>query len=391
MEFVAPCHFGLEAVIRRELQGLGFSVTGTQDGRVSFAADNGPEGLVRANIHLRSAERVLLLVGRFHAVTWDELFEGIKALPWEEILPTDARFWVTKAVSVRSRLFSPSDIQRIVKKAMVERMKARSGSQVFPETGADYPLRVFLLNDEVSVCLDTTGESLHKRGYRKSNVAAPIAENLAAALLMLTPWRPDRILVDPFCGSGTFVIEAAMMAANIAPGIHRHFTAEQWENLVPPAVWKEARREAYASIDTGVQPDLQGYDIDPQAIEVAKISAREAGVEELVHLQVRDVADLHHRKKYGFILTNPPYGERLGAEDQAALTALYRTLGERYASLADWSMYVITSFPEAERAIGRKADRNRKLYNGMIETRFYQYFGAKPPRRMHASEEGSRE
>ncbi|MCR4762653.1 MAG: class I SAM-dependent RNA methyltransferase [Lachnospiraceae bacterium] len=386
VELIAPCHFGLEAVVKRELQGLGFSVTDTRDGRVTFAAkDTG--GIVRANLHLRSAERVLLRIGRFPARNWDELFEGVRALPWENWLPRDAKFWVTKAVSVRSKLFSPSDIQRIVKKAIVERMKERYRLERFPEDGESYPLRVFLMDDMVDVCLDTTGDSLHKRGYRKSNVTAPIAENLAAALLMLTPWRPDRILVDPFCGSGTFLIEAAMMAAHIAPGIGRSFTAQRWENLIPNEVWKECRREAYAAIDTEIETDLQGYDIDPQAIEVAKISAREAGVEELVHFQTRDVRALSHRKKYGFIVTNPPYGERLGAEDKESLEALYRVLGERYAALECWSMYVITSYPDAERAIGRKADKNRKLYNGMIETRFYQYFGPKPPRRGAASHE----
>ena len=382
--FVAPCHFGLEAVVKRELQGMGMEVTGTKDGRVFFTAADGPAALVRANIGLRSAERVLLEVARFRACDWDALFEGIRAVAWEDLIPKDARFWVTKAVSVRSKLFAPSTIQSIVKKAMVARLQMKYHLEHFPEDGVSMPLRVFILEDEVSVCLDTTGESLHKRGYRKNNVTAPIAENLAAALVMLTPWRADRILVDPFCGSGTFLIEAAMMAAHIAPGIHRGFTAEQWKHLVSESCWKDARREAYAAIRTDVETDLQGYDIDPQALEVARTAAEEAGVEDLVHFQVRDVADLSHRKKYGFLITNPPYGERLGAEDRETLYRLYRTLGERYRALEDWSMYVITSYPDAEKAIGRKADKNRKLYNGMIETRFYQYYGAKPPARNRA-------
>ena len=374
----APCHFGVEAVVKRELQSLGYEVTGTRDGRVDFRAD--PAGIVRADISLRTPERVLLRVGRFRAQTWDELFEGVKALPWEEYIPRDAKFWVTKAVSVRSRLFSPSDMQRIVKKAMVDRLALKYGLTHFPETGEAWPVRVFILNDEVDVCLDTTGDSLHKRGYRKNNVVAPVAENLAAALIMLTPWRADRILVDPFCGSGTFVIEAAMMAANIAPGIHRSFTAEKWENLLPERLWKEARKEAYAAIDTDVTADLQGYDKDPAAIDVARLAAEEAGVDELVHFQVRDVEDLSHRKKYGFIITNPPYGMRIGGDDDKALAELYRTLGERYRDLDDWSMFVLSAYPGTEKAIG-KSDKNRKIYNGMIETRFYQYFGAKPPAR----------
>ncbi len=374
----APCHFGVEAVVKRELQDLGYEITGTRDGRVDFRAD--PAGVAHADISLRTPERVLLRVGRFKAQTWDELFEGVKALPWEELIPRDAKFWVTKAVSVRSKLFSPSDIQRIVKKAMVDRMAVKYGLTHFPETGEPWPVRVFILNDEVDVCLDTTGDSLHKRGYRRTNVIAPVAENLAAALIMLTPWKADRILVDPFCGSGTFVIEAAMMAAHIAPGIHRAFTAEKWSNLFPENLWKEARKEAYAAIDTDVETDLQGYDKDPAAVDVARLAAEEAGVDELVHFQVRDVSDLSHRKKYGFIITNPPYGMRIGGDDDAALSALYRTLGERYRGLDDWSMFILSAYPGTEKAIG-KPDKNRKIYNGMIETRFYQYFGAKPPAR----------
>ncbi len=386
LELVAPCHFGLEAVVKRELQSLGFSVLGTTDGRVVFAGD--AAGIVRANIRLRSAERVLLRVGHLRVRTPDELFEAAQELPWEEYLPKDASFPVVKAVGIRSKLFAPQMIQRTVQKAAVLRMSRHYGMDHFPMDGASYPIRVFIMNDEADICLDTTGESLHKRGYRKSNVMAPIAENLAAALIQLTPWRADRILVDPFCGSGTFLIEAALMAANIAPGIHRSFTAEQWADLIPASCWKETRKEAYAAIDPDAETDLQGYDIDPQAIEVAKIAAREAGVEELVHFQVRDVADLSHRKKYGFLITNPPYGERIGAEDEKALFDLYRVLGERYRALDDWSMYLITSYPDAERAIGRKADKNRKLYNGMIETRYYQYFGAKPPRRSEHESSG---
>lgn len=371
---IAPCHFGLEAVLKKEIYDLGYEITSVQDGRVCFTGD--ADAIARANICLRSAERVLLEVGHFHATSFEELFEGTKALAWEEYLPFNARFWVTKASSVKSQLFSPSDIQSVMKKAMVERMKLHCHLEQFPENGAPYPVRVFLLKDEVSVCIDTTGESLHKRGYRKKQGEAPIAENLAAALLMLTPWKRDRILVDPFCGSGTFPIEAALMAADIAPGMRRSFTAEQWTNLIGRRVFLDVREEMEERVHTDIETDIQGYDIDPAVIEVARENARDAGVEHLIHFQARDVADLSHRKPYGFIVTNPPYGERIGSED--ALAALYRTLGERFRALPDWSMYVITSLVDAERYIGKKAAKNRKIYNGMIRTYYYQYPGRKP-------------
>ena len=376
-ELVAPCHFGLEAVLKREIYDLGYEITRVEDGRVTFTGD--AEAICRANLFLRTAERVLVQVGRFQATTFDELFEGTKALPWEEYLPKNAKFWVKKASSVKSKLFSPSDIQSIVKKAVVERLKGQYHIQWFEEDGAAYPLRVFLLKDEVTVTIDTTGESLHKRGYRTMAGAAPLSETLAASLIMLTPWHADRILVDPFCGSGTFPIEAAMMAANIAPGMNRDFLSQEWNSLVSKKVWYEVLEEANDLVDTDVQTAIQGYDIDEGVIAIARENARRAGVDKLIHFQRRPVAQLRHPKKYGFIITNPPYGERL--EDKKDLPALYTQIGEAYAALDDWSMYLITSYEEAERYIGRKADRNRKLYNGMIRTYFYQFLGAKPPKR----------
>ncbi len=381
-ELVAPCHFGLEAVCKREIYDLGYEITRVEDGRVSFAGD--AEAICRANLSLRTAERVLLLVGRFHAETFDELFEGTKALPWEQYLPKDARFWVKKASSIKSKLFSPSDIQAIVKKAIVDRLKEHYNVSWFEETGADYPLRVFLLKDEVMVTIDTTGESLHKRGYRTMAGAAPLSETLAAALIMLTPWHADRILVDPFCGSGTFPIEAALMAANIAPGLGREFLSQEWTNLIDKKTWYEACTEANDLIDRDVVTSIQGYDIDEKVIAIARENARRAGVEELIHFQARPVANLRHPKKYGFLITNPPYGERL--EDKKDLPALYKQIGEAFAALDDWSMYLITSYEDAERYIGRKADRNRKLYNGMIRTYFYQFLGPKPPKRPRMTE-----
>lgn len=376
-ELIAPCHFGLEAVLKREIYDLGYEITRVEDGRVSFTGD--AEAVCRANLFLRTAERVLIEVGRFYAGTFDELFEGVRALPWEDYLPKNARFWVKKASSVKSRLFSPSDIQSIVKKAVVERLKEHFSVEWFAEDGADYPLRVFLMKDEVVVALDTSGASLHKRGYRTQAGTAPLSETLAAALIMLTPWRAGRILVDPFCGSGTFPIEAAMMAAGIAPGMSRDFLSQKWNNLIPESLWCDCREEAQELIIPEPETVIQGYDIDGRVIAVARENARRAGVEKLIHFQQRPIAQMNHPKKYGFLITNPPYGERL--EEKEALPALYRQIGEAYERLEDWSMYVITSYEDAERCIGRRADKNRKLYNGKIRTYFYQFLGAKPPKR----------
>ncbi len=376
-ELIAPCHFGMEAVLKKEIVELGYDVSEVADGRVTFLGDE--EALCRANIFLRTAERVLIKLGRFRAETYEELFQGTRALPWEEYIPRDGKFWVTKAASVKSKLFSPSDIQRIMKKAMVERMKERYGLERFPEDGETFPVRVFLLKDEVTVGLDTTGESLHKRGYRKLTAKAPIAENLAAAMILLTPWHGDRILVDPFCGSGTIPIEAAMMAANMAPGMKRSFTAQRWPHIVGKDIWQDTLEEARELVDPHVETDIQGYDADDAMVSIARENARLAGVEKLIHFQRREVARLSHPKKYGFLITNPPYGERL--EDKEALPTLYQTIGERFRSLDGWSLYLITSYEQAERDIGRRADKNRKIYNGMMKTYYYQFLGPKPPRR----------
>ncbi len=377
MELIAPCHFGLEAVLKKEIIDLGYDIVEAVDGRITFAGD--ADAVCRANICLRTAERILIKVGSFHAESFEELFQGVKNLPWEEYIPERGKFWVKKASSVKSKLFSPSDIQSIVKKAIVERMKQSYHTDWFKEDAESYPIRVFLMKDEVTVALDTTGDSLHKRGYRKLESKAPIAENLAAALIMLTPWHADRILVDPFCGSGTIPIEAAMMAANIAPGMNRNFTAESWTHLITPQNWQDVRDEARDEIDLSVETDIQGYDLDPEMVDIARINAKKAGVENMIHFQARDIADLSHRKKYGFIITNPPYGERIG--DQNELPALYKTIGARYKELDAWSMYLITGFEQAEKYIGKKADKNRKIYNGMIKTYFYQFMGPKPPKR----------
>ena len=376
-ELIVPCHFGLEAVMKKEILDLGYEVSQVEDGRVTFIGD--AEAICRANIFLRTTERVLLKVGSFHAETFEDLFQGTRAIPWEEYLPKDAKFWVAKASSIKSKLFSPSDIQSIMKKAMVERMKKAYGIEWFPENGASFPLRVFLHKDTVTVALDTTGESLHKRGYRTLTSKAPITETLAAALIMLTPWKSDRILVDPFCGSGTFPIEAAMIAANMAPGMNREFLSEDWKHLIPRKCWYDAMDEANDLVDLSVQTDIQGYDIDGDIVRAARANAKAAGVDELIHFQQRSVSDLSHPKKYGFLITNPPYGERI--EDKKNLPELYKTIGERFAELDSWSVYIITAYEDTERYFGRKADKNRKIYNGMMKTYFYQFLGPKPPRK----------
>lgn len=373
-ECIAPCHFGLEAVLKREIIELGYEITSVEDGRVTFIGD--AEAVCRANVFLRTAERILIKVGQFHAETFDELFEGTKALPWEEYLPQNAKFWVAKAASVKSKLFSPSDIQSIMKKAMVERMRKVYRVNWFPEDGDAFPIRVFLHKDEVTVSLDTTGESLHKRGYRKLTAKAPIAENLAAALIMLTPWNKTRILVDPFCGSGTIPIEAAMMAANMAPGMNRSFLAESWTHIISRKEWYACMDEAAELVDFSQMPDIQGYDIDDEMVRIARENAKLVGVEQYIHFQRRGIEALSHPKKYGFIITNPPYGERL--EDKNTIASIYRTLGERYRQLDSWSLYMITSYEDAQQMIGRKADKNRKIYNGMLKTYYYQFMGPKP-------------
>ncbi len=381
-ELIVPCHFGLESVLKREIDDLGYDITEVADGRVTFLGDE--EALCRANIFLRSAERILIKIGSFHAESFEELFQGTKALPWEEYIPEDGRFWVAKAASVKSRLFSPSDIQSIMKKAMVERLRDIYHVNWFSEEGAGFPVRVFLMKDQVTIGLDSTGESLHKRGYRRLTAKAPIAENLAAALIMLTPWNGGRILVDPFCGSGTILIEAAMMAAGIAPGMNRGFLAQDWPRVVREEIWHDALEEARDLVKRDITTDIQGYDIDERMVEIARENARLAGVDSFIHFQRRGVDQLSHSKKYGFLITNPPYGERLQERDE--MPALYRTIGERFRALDSWSMYLITSYEDAERDIGRKADKNRKIYNGMLKTYYYQFLGPKPaPRRINAA------
>ena len=376
-EFIAPCHFGLEAVLKREILDLGYEIVQVEDGKVTFRGDI--SAICRANIFLRTTERILLKVAKFRATTFEELFRKTKEVPWENYIPEDGKFWVAKATSIKSKLFSPSDIQSIMKKAMVERMKQKYKKDWFSEDGSDFPIRVTFMKDEVTIGLDTSGASLHKRGYRLKTSKAPITETLAAALIMLTPWNKDRILVDPFCGSGTIPIEAAMIGANIAPGMNRSFTAEDWTHLIPKKCWYEAIEEANSQIREDVELNIQGYDLDGEIVKIARENARNAGVEEYIHFQQRPMQELRHPKKYGFIITNPPYGERL--EEKEDMPELYRQIGETFGALDSWSYFLITGYEDAQKYIGKKATKNRKIYNGMMKTYFYQFMGPKPPKR----------
>ena len=326
-ELIAPCHFGLEAVMKREILDLGYEISSVEDGKVTFQGD--AEAVAYSNIFLRTTERILLKAGEFQAETFEELFEKTRAIPWEKYIPKNGKFWVAKANSIKSRLFSPSDIQSIMKKAIVERLKEHYHMDWFPEDGPAYPIRVSILKDRVTAGLDTTGVSLHKRGYRRLTARAPITETLAAALLMLTPWKKDRILADPFCGSGTFAIEAAMMAADMAPGMRRNFQAQQWDNLIPGKCWSDALEDAGDRLDLSVHTEIQGMDIDGEMVRTAEENARAAGVERLVRFRRQPVSELAPAGEYGFLIANPPYGERL--EEKKALPELYRTLGERFA------------------------------------------------------------
>ena len=382
MELIAPCHFGLEAVLKKEIIDLGYDIIKVEDGKVTFLGD--AEAICRANIFSRTAERILLKIGSFKALTFEELFEKTKALPWEEFIPENGKFWVKKATSMKSKLFSSSDIQSIMKKAIVERMKQSYKKDWFEEDGNEYPVRVTILKDEVTIGLDTSGDSLHKRGYRLLVGKAPISETLAAALILLTPWNKDRILVDPFCGSGTFAIEAAMIGANIAPGMNRHFTAQKWENLIPKSEWEAVLKEAQELVRKDIKMDIQAYDIEENMVKAARENAKRAGVENYIHFQKRPVCELSHSKKYGFIITNPPYGERI--ETKESIPEIYAQLGKRLKELDSWSAYIITACEETERYIGRKADKNRKIYNGMIKTYFYQFLGPRPPKKFYSEQ-----
>lgn len=375
INLIATTTFGLEAVVKRELISLGFDDIKASDGKVEFTGDEST--IVKANMWLRCAGRVWIKMGEFKAVTFDELFEKTKALPWGDWIPVDGKFTVV-GKSVKSTLFSVSDCQAIVKKAVVEKLKQKYKVDWFDETGAEYKIQVAILKDMVTLTIDTSGSSLHKRGYRADAMTAPLKESLAAAMVQLSYWRKDRILLDPFCGSGTIPIEAALIGRNIAPGLNRKFASEEWERI-DPALWKQARIDAYKAIDYDTELQIYGSDIDPEAIEVAKENAIKAGVDDCITFEVKPCEETKLMGDYGVLITNPPYGERLG--ELKEVENLYRALGRIMAENTTWSTYLITSMEYFEKLFGRKADAKRKLFNGRIKTDYYQFYGPRPPKK----------
>lgn len=380
IELIATATFGLEAIVAREVRNLGYLDTKTENAKVEFIADE--SGICRSNLWLRSADRVLVKVGQFPALTFEELFEGTKSLPWDIWLPENAKFPVS-GKSVNSKLFSVSDCQAIVKKAIVEKMKQRYRKQWFEESGPEYPIEVALLKDMVTLTIDTSGAGLHKRGYRKLSAPAPLKETLAAAMVQLSYWNPERVLIDPFCGSGTIPIEAALIGLNIAPGLNREFIAEKWPQI-PAPIWEQAREEARDSIRRDLKLKIIGTDIDDSVLSLARYHRRMAGLDEQIHLQRLPVSELRSSRKYGCIICNPPYGERIGAPKE--VESLYREMAKTFSLLDTWSIYILTAYQGFEGVYGRKADRRRKLYNGRIECQFYQYFGPRPPRKIESAE-----
>lgn len=374
LNLIATTTFGLEACVKREALTLGFENVNVSDGKVEFTGDL--SSIPKANIWFRCAGRILLKIGEFKALTFDELFEKTKALNWGDWIPVDGKFTVT-GKSVKSSLFSVSDCQAIVKKAVVEKLKLKYNTDWFDETGAEYTIQVALLKDIATLTIDTSGSGLHKRGYRETAKIAPLKESLAAAMIELSYWNRHRILLDPFCGSGTIPIEAALIARNIAPGLNRKFASEQWEKI-GTQLWKNERINAYKSIKYDVNPHIYGSDIDSEAIEIAKENAIKAGVDDCIDFQVKDLKDIKLIGNYGVLIANPPYGERIGEVKQTE--ELYTTLGKIFASNKTWSAYVITSMEYFEKLFGKKADAKRKLFNGRIKTDYYQYYGPRPPK-----------
>jgi putative N6-adenine-specific DNA methylase len=374
IHLIATSAFGIEAVVGRELKKLGYTDQFIENGKVTFSGDE--KAICRTNLWLRTADRVLIKMGEFKALTFDELFEQTKALPWHEWIPENAEFPV-EGKSIKSKLFSVSDCQAIVKKAIVEKLKQKYKREWFDETGPRYRVEVALLKDMATLTIDTSGPGLHKRGYRKLVGGAPLKETLACAMLLISRWNKDRVLIDPFCGSGTIPIEAALIGQNIAPGLNREFAAESWPNI-PRQMWQDARDEARDLAEFDRELRIHGSDIDEEAMSIARYHARQAGVEKSIHLQRMDMADISSRFKYGFIICNPPYGERLG--EMREIEKLYRKMGEVFQSFDTWSYYILSSHPEFEKFFGRKAHKKRKLYNGRILCNYYQYFGPPPPK-----------
>lgn len=373
---VAPCFFGVEKMLNREIQNLGYEIIKTEDGRVTYKTDEA--GIAKSNIYLRCAERVHLKVAEFEAKSFDELFEGTKRINWAKYIPFGAQFPISKASSIKSKLYSTPDIQSIVKKAIVESLKkSYLETGLLKEDKEKYPIFVFIHKDKVTLTIDTSGTALHKRGYRERANKAPIRETLAAAIMELVPWKPGRTLVDPMCGSGTLLIEAAMKGINMAPGMNREFISESWR-IMDKKIWWNVRREAYAKVDEDIEFKIYGYDIDEEALEIARENAEIAGVADYIEFNYGDATEFTSNEEYGFIVTNPPYGERL--EDADTVKMLYKQLGYTFRKLKNWSYYLITSYEDFENEFGEEASRRRKLYNGMLKSNLYQYIGPRPPK-----------
>lgn len=372
LELIATATFGLEAVVKREVQDLGYKILKTEDGKVTYLGDE--RAIAKSNLWLRSADRVLLKMAEFKAMEFEELFQQTKAVEWEQLIPVDGKFTVN-CTSVKSKLHSVPACQSIVKKAIVEKLKEFYNIDEFEETGANYTVKATFLKDRVTITVDTSGMGLHKRGYRISDVAAPIKETLAAAMVQLSFWKSGRILVDPCCGSGTIPIEAAMIGRNIAPGLNRKFASEEWE-FIGKDIWKEERKSAFEKIDYDRQLEIYGYDINKRAVGAAVNNAEEAGVEDCIQFSVMDAENLEPVGQNGIIITNPPYGERIGERED--IEKIYRSFSRFFEANPDWSLFMITTDKEAEQKImKREANRRRKLYNGRLEVCYYQFHGTK--------------
>ncbi|AXU27806.1 UNVERIFIED_CONTAM: class I SAM-dependent RNA methyltransferase [Clostridioides difficile] len=373
---ISPCFFGMEKMMAREITNLGYEIIKTEDGRITYKTDE--FGIAKSNMWFRCAERVHLKIAEFEAKSFDELFENTKRINWSRYIPYGAQFPISKASSIKSKLYSTPDVQAIVKKAIVESLKkSYLEDGLLKEDKEKYPIFVFIHKDKVTISIDTTGDALHKRGYREKANKAPIRETLAAGLIYLTPWKAGRVLVDPMCGSGTILIEAAMIGINMAPGLNREFISEKWRTL-DKKIWWDVRKDAFNKIDNESKFKIYGYDIDEESIDIARENAEIAGVDEYIEFNVGDATQFKSEDEFGFIITNPPYGERL--EDKDSVKQLYKELGYAFRKLKNWSYYLITSYEDFEYEFGQKADKKRKLYNGMLKTNFFQYPGPKPPR-----------
>jgi putative N6-adenine-specific DNA methylase len=375
LEIIATTAFGLEAVVRREIENLGFKITEREDGRITYIANE--HGLVRSLLWLRAADRVLLKMGEFDAPDFESLFQGMRGIAWEMLIPEDGDFTVN-CVSAKSKLTSVPACQSVAEKGLISRLQETYGEQRFSKAGAKFDIKVRLLRGHAVITVDVCGTGLHKRGYRVGNIEAPIKETLAAAMVQLSFWKAGRLLVDPLCGSGTIPIEAALYARNIAPGMKRNFVSETWD-FIPPEIWKTERAEACKGIDTDAQVRIFASDIDPKAVAAAKKNAREAGVADCITFRAQPFRALEAEEEGGIVICNPPYGERMGEKEDAE--QIYREVGVFFKKNPSWSLYLLSTNKDFEKiAFQRPADRRRKLYNGRLETTFYQYYGAKPPK-----------